>query len=77
MHLFTHTIQESRGLQSKRETQAVDWMWRLIEEDLVMRVKNDSRVRAKLPDIVSSLTSGNMLAEDATDSILQTFLGDK
>jgi len=73
---FEQSIRESGVFTSKRESQAVDWMWKLIEEDLVLRVKNNPNVRAKLPGIISELKAGNLLAEDATDQILHTFLGE-
>lgn len=37
IHEFEKTVKASGEGKSKREVQAVEWMWKLIEEDLMMR----------------------------------------
>merc|ERR1712130_896529 len=76
LEAFEKAARASGGLVRKREGQAVRWMWKMIEEELVDRVKKDPQVQAQLPALIESLRKGEMLAENATELVLRSFLGD-
>ena len=48
-------LERSGEFEAKREGQLSDWMWSLVEERIVSRLRSDPGVRAKAPEIEQQL----------------------
>jgi len=49
-------------LQKRRADQQVKWMWSMLEERMMMRLKNDPAVRERLPQLEADLRAGRTTA---------------
>jgi LAO/AO transport system kinase len=64
-------LQTANGLlASRRQHQALAWMWERIDAGLKQSFKNDAAVRAQLPALTSAVQSGQMAASTAARSLL-------
>ena len=59
----------SGDLAQKRAGQAVRWMWAIVEERMRARLREDERLRARLPGIEAEVASGALSASLAADEI--------
>jgi len=51
-------MEASGELAERRSKQALDWMWALVEEGLIVRFYKNSKVKKALPKIVKSVKNG-------------------
>jgi LAO/AO transport system kinase len=63
-------LSQTSELSSRRKSQALQWMWSLIEEGLQERFHRHARVRRQIPDIVASVKNGDMVATTAARKLL-------
>jgi LAO/AO transport system kinase len=57
----------------KRRTQALDWMWQIIEEDLRRRFRDHAGVRDALEAMSTSVAKGELSASAAAARLLDLF----
>jgi LAO/AO transport system kinase len=66
-------LQTHRVWLEKRRTQALDWMWQIIEEDLRRRFRDDVGVREALGAMSASVANGELSASAAAARLLDIF----
>jgi LAO/AO transport system kinase len=59
----------SGELATRRREQQVKWMWAMLEERMLARLKSDPAIRAKLPRIELAVAEGRMTPALAVDEI--------
>ena len=52
-----------------RREQQVKWMWSMLEERVFARLKSDTRLRARLPEIEAAVAGGRLAATLAVEEI--------
>lgn len=72
---FETQMRASGEFMRRREEQALTWMWRVVDEVLIDRVKNDPCVTRAMPGLVEQVKAGRMLPGAAGDEILKQFFG--
>ena len=72
---FEAQMRDSGEFMRRREEQALTWMWRVVDEALIDRVKNDPSVTHSMPALVEQVKAGRMLPGAAGDEILKQFFG--
>jgi GTPase len=66
-----HAILDEHGeLARKRATQQVEWMWSMVRERLLDRLRTDEGVRAALPDVERSVRAGTLTPTLGADTLL-------
>jgi LAO/AO transport system kinase len=63
-------LSQTSELLARRKSQAVQWMWSLIEEGLQERFHRHTRVRQQLPEIIAKVKNGEMVATTAVRKLL-------
>jgi LAO/AO transport system kinase len=66
------TLDEHGELARKRATQQVEWMWSMVRERLLDRLRTDEGVRAALPDVERSVRAGTLTPTLGADTLLKT-----
>jgi LAO/AO transport system kinase len=66
-------LQESGTLDSRRARQQRDWMWSLVDDELIEAVRQSPEIKAQRGALESDVMSGETSAVEAADVILQTF----
>jgi LAO/AO transport system kinase len=59
----------SGELAARRREQQVRWMWSMLEERMLGRLKSDASLRARLPQIEAAVADGRLAATLAVDEI--------
>jgi LAO/AO transport system kinase len=54
---------------ARRREQQIKWMWAMLEERLLSRLRSDTRVREKLPALEAAVAEGRMSPAVAVDEI--------
>jgi len=67
-------LEEVGALERKRAEQAVLWMWRLVEGELIARLRGDAEIAALLPGLEDEVRAGELAATTAARRILRAFL---
>jgi LAO/AO transport system kinase len=65
-------LTETGELQEKRRSQAVDWMWAVVEEGLREQFHAHAGVRESLPDVVAKVSRGELAPGAAARELLDT-----
>jgi LAO/AO transport system kinase len=60
----------SGELAARRREQQVKWMWSMVEERVLGRVKSDPALRARLPQIEAAVAAGKLAATLAAEEIV-------
>jgi len=63
-------MQASSRWTERRRRQSVRWMWSLVEDRLMERFRNDSQVRALLPDMEAAVAAGEITASTAVERLI-------
>lgn len=66
-------LKDSGGLNHLRQQQQVRWMWAMIEDRLVSRLKSHPDIKTAVPDVEASVTSGSLTPTLAAEKLLRTF----
>jgi LAO/AO transport system kinase len=67
-------ILEAGGeLAARRRDQQVAWVWNLVEDRLLARLREDSGVRKLAPTLEEQVRAGRMTATNAAEEILRAF----
>jgi LAO/AO transport system kinase len=64
-------MEESGEFQQGRREQQVKWMWAMIEERLIGRLKSDQKVKARLPALEAAVADGRLSPALAAEEISQ------
>jgi LAO/AO transport system kinase len=62
-------LTESGELAARRREQQVKWMWAMIEERLIGRLKSDPAVKARLPALQAAVAEGRLSPSLAAEEI--------
>ncbi len=65
------TLDEHGELARKRAAQQVDWMWSMVRDRLLDRLRTDEGVRAALPDVERAVRAGTLTPTLGADTLLQ------
>jgi len=68
---FREIMTASGDLQAKRQRQALDWMWTLIDSSLRSRFRHHPQVRRHLESVARAVASGQMTPAAAAAQLLQ------
>ncbi|MDG2242072.1 MAG: methylmalonyl Co-A mutase-associated GTPase MeaB [Rhodospirillaceae bacterium] len=66
-------LTESGKLAAIRQQQQVRWMWAMIEDLLVEKLKAHPEIKAMVPNIESAVTEGTLTPALAAEKMLKTF----
>lgn len=66
-------LEEAGQLAQRRSEQRVAWMWAMVEEQVLGRLRSDPTVRAVAEQVQSQVRDGNLTASLAADQILKAF----
>ena len=72
---YVELTKSSQKFEHRRKEQSVEWVHRLIEEELKNEFYNNENVKAILPGIKDDLLKGNILTIDAVKKLLAAFSG--
>jgi LAO/AO transport system kinase len=64
-------LTESGALERRRREQQVKWMWAMIEERLIGRLKSDTTVKARLPALEAAVAEGRVSPALAAEEIAE------
>jgi LAO/AO transport system kinase len=64
-------LSASGALERQRREQQVKWMWAMIEERLIGRLKSDATVKARLPALEAAVAEGRLSPALAADEIAE------
>jgi LAO/AO transport system kinase len=65
-----HTTMSANGeLAARRRAQQVKWMWAMLEERILARLRSDPALRAKLPRLEAAVADGRMSASLAVEEL--------
>jgi LAO/AO transport system kinase len=60
---------QSGELEARRRDQQVKWMWAMLEERMVARLRSSTMLRSKLPQIEAAVAAGKISASLAVEEI--------
>ncbi|WP_137389987.1 methylmalonyl Co-A mutase-associated GTPase MeaB [Rhodoligotrophos defluvii] len=63
--------EKSGALGARRNEQQIKWLWSMLEEGMIQRLKSDPRVKARLPVLEADLRQGRTTATLAATEILK------
>jgi LAO/AO transport system kinase len=66
-------LEASGELAARRRDQQVAWVWNLVEDRLLARLREDSGVRKLAPTLEEQVRAGRMTATNAAEEILRAF----
>lgn len=64
------TLDKGGELSAKRATQQVDWMWAMVRDRLLDRLRTDEAVRAAVPHLEQDVRAGALTPTLAADAVL-------
>lgn len=71
------TLREDGRLNAKRKAQQLRWMWSLVEEQLIDRLRAEPEVKQVISEVREQIEQDQMPATAAADAILRAFLKDR
>ena len=69
-----HVLRESGELERRRRDQQVSWMWSLVRDQLIDRLRDDPKLGAMAPELESEVRSGALSAGLAAERLVSAFL---
>jgi LAO/AO transport system kinase len=69
-----HALRESGELDRRRRDQQVSWMWSLVRDQLIDRLRDDPKLRAMAPELEAEVRSGALSAGLAAEQLVSAFL---
>jgi LAO/AO transport system kinase len=70
---YHRTMKENGGWEAKRRKQQVRWMWSMVDDRLMSKLKTDSKVKTIIPELEKAVGDGQLTPTIAVDRILSTF----
>ncbi len=71
--LYRRTMQDTGGWAAKRRKQQIRWMWSMVDDRLMTRVKADPKVKVLVPELENDVGAGKLTPTLAVDKILAAF----
>jgi LAO/AO transport system kinase len=68
------TLRASGELERRRRDQGVTWMWDLVRDTLMDRMRHDPALRAMAPELEADVRAGRLTAVLAAERIVEAFL---
>jgi LAO/AO transport system kinase len=69
-----HALRESGELERRRSDQQVSWMWSLVRDQLIDRLRDDPRIADIAPQLESGVRAGTLSAGLAAEQLVTAFL---
>jgi LAO/AO transport system kinase len=66
-------LTDGGGLTTMRRRQQVRWMWAMVEDRLIEKLKSHPDIKAMVPDLESAVTGGGTTPALAVDKMLKAF----
>ncbi|KAI9365492.1 ArgK protein-domain-containing protein [Zopfochytrium polystomum] len=66
--ISSNNLYQRRGLQQRR------WMWKIIEQEIMLRLQSDSKVKTLVQSLENEVTEGVVTSGHAAEVILDAFL---
>jgi len=76
LHFITH-MKNGKFFRVKRKKQSVDWMWKLLDDELMRIFKTDNRVKNMLVSTEEEVRAGHINPASAAKTLLDIFLENK
>jgi len=76
LHFITH-MKNGKFFRVKRKKQSVDWMWKLLDDELMRIFKTDNRVKNMLVSTEEEVRAGHINPASAAKTLLDIFLEKK
>lgn len=70
---FEEIIKSSGVFDNRRKNQKIEWVFRMIEDELKEQFYNNSRVKKELPAIKEEILKGKLLPTAAAEKLLKIF----
>ncbi len=67
---------EGGGLEARRARQQLDWLWALVNGEVLDGIKRSTRVRGIVGSIEADILSGQMSALEGSEEIVRAFVSD-
>ncbi|WP_036920520.1 methylmalonyl Co-A mutase-associated GTPase MeaB [Propionicicella superfundia] len=64
------------GLAKRRAAQQLDWLWSLVNGEILDGVKRSARVKSVVPSIEAEITGGELSALEGAEEIVKAFVMD-
>jgi LAO/AO transport system kinase len=64
-----HVMTEAGELASRRRQQQVKWMWAMLEERILGKLRSDPGLRARLPRLEAAVAEGRMAPSLAVEEL--------
>lgn len=71
--LHREKLTESGELEAKRKDQQLKWMWSMLEDQLITRLKADPTVKKELPKVEAEVMAGTLTPTLAVERVLKAF----
>lgn len=68
---FQSTLVSANEIEAKRGRQRMKWMWARITDELMWRLRNDSKVKHLLESLEGEVYDGRMTPGQAADQVLE------
>jgi LAO/AO transport system kinase len=67
---FHRRFTDSGELEHKRQEQALDWLWSMVEDELKLRFYNNPEIKKRIDEITRAVARGETAATFAADKLL-------
>lgn len=74
---YRRTMEKSGEFEAKRSSQATDWMWSMVSDNLKDLFSRDQAVEALLPTLQQDVAAGKTTPGAAARRLLEAFRGEK
>ncbi len=71
--LHREKLCDSGELEAKRKDQQLRWMWSMLEDRLISRLKSDAAVKKLLPQLEAEVLQGKLTPTLAVERVLEAF----
>ena len=66
-------LSETHGLALLRQGQQVKWMWSMVEDRLVSKLRNHPKIKAMVPAIEGEVVDGKLTPALAVERLFKAF----
>ena len=74
MKEFYSLLITSNSLEEQRGLQQLDWMWKIISQELIDKLKRSSGVQRVLPELQRKILQGSITSGFAAEAVLDEFM---
>lgn len=69
-------LEEDGGLERRRAQQQLEWLWSLVNGEILDGIKRSTKVKSIVDTIESDITSGELSALEGAEELVQAFVSD-